>query len=196
VAFNLIAINQGQMLRNNGYNMSGVCLELCRRWVRSRMMNATFQQTMQLIGDNCRIHAVVSQQRARPRDRQTSGLEYKTKKTRLGMSGAFSIGGLVSRRDVIRYVLDHRGVYIYSFNAMQGGHAFAFDSRDENDFFFFDANQGGWQITGEDRDTIKDWWWNFWDASGAGDIGGAINYKTFFSHGTRKLTRYTALPDI
>lgn len=188
-------MTQIEMLNNAGYqHINGVCLELSRRWVASRLQGVSFQQTMDLIENPEFVDGVVAAQTARPEDRFVDGLNNETKASRHGMPGIFSVWGLVSRKDVIRHVLNHRGVYIYTFSSYTSGHAMAFDSRDPNSFYFFDANQGGWTISNEANDMIKGWWWSFWDNTGEGYESGAINYKAHYRNGTRKLTRYTVLP--
>lgn len=191
-------MEQGVMLANAGHgDLDGICLALCRRWVRSRLLNQPIEATMQLVSDPGQILVVIAQQLSRPRDRYVSGMIDKTKNTRKGMPGMFAVGGLVSRLDVIRHVLDHPAAYIYTATAVGAGHAFAFDSRNPNEIYFFDANQGGWTINGVQRQEIERWWSDFWDASRSqeGDVFGNRNYKRYFHNGTRKLTRYLVPPE-
>jgi hypothetical protein len=187
-------MDQGAMLvAAHEPDMTGVCLELCRRWVRARLFHQTFDEVMDLVSDQDRMPQVILDWDAARRDHRVNGLNKKTKNTRLGYPGYFAVGGLVSRLDVIRHVLNFPAVYIYTVVADgRGGHCFSFDTRDRNLIYFFDPNQGGWTIQGEQQQNIEEWWSTFWDASRRqqGNEYGNRNYKDYFHNGTRRLVRY------
>ena len=87
--------------------------------------------------------------------------------------------GLRSRRDVMHQIFTMQGVYIYTFSRKNGGHAIAFDTR--NDIHFMDPNFGEWFLYSRSEAEFRDWWcddyWQTW-------------YKKDYHQGSRFLYQY------
>jgi hypothetical protein len=193
--------SQGSALGASGIESEGVCLELCRRWVKAKLSNGwkegdtIYEWTDKSLPDVVKKH----EEAGTLKDREITGLNNETAARRSGGGLLKAFQGLRSRADVIKTVLELHGVFIYCAIGKgkdASGHAFAFDTRNPKSVSFFDPNQGEWVFTNEESDNIKTWWWKFWE--GSGGLGhGQMNYKSEFHKGdTRWLERYTISPQV
>ena len=166
----------------------GVCLELCRRWVKMRMPgDLACEELQQIVTMPGTAQDVFNAQKAEPWSRQISGLDIEKTKQRYNLPGWFTVKNLRSRNAAITYVLTHPGLYIHGVASSQAGHAFAFDSRQTGLLLFFDANHGSWEFRGEPDSAIVAWWHDFWEGNAENT---RVNYKTLMTKGLRELSRY------
>jgi len=185
--------SQGSAIKLYGLNAQGVCWELCRRWVAGRL--AGTWKVGESIWDEDKGKASFVDLLAEHKQRSTfteanksiAKLDHQTSRRRT--MGTRKFKGLRSRADVINYVCAVPGAYIFIMTGKgSSGHAMAFDSRGQEELYFFDPNQGEWAFSGDALGAIGQWWSKFWDASTDGD--GAYDYKTAFHEGERELVRY------
>ena len=194
-------VSQGAILKYAGSDSEGVCLTLCRRWIKAQMTDAwVSEETVYALTAQNILQDVLAEQAVagKMKDHDVEGLQHSISAQRTG-GGLRKFAGLRTREDVITHVLATNGAYIYVAKEKNGGgHAFAFDSRHQNRLIFFDPNQGEWEIADESQARVLNWWKEFWDASGTNGGGnvirGKIDYKTSFHNGQRELWKYDIPP--
>lgn len=191
-------VDQSMVIKHAGSKSKGVCLTLCRRWVKAKMDGTWAKnETVYDLSAADVMNDVLAEQKSAGTmaDKNIEGLSNTVSAKRTG-GGLRKFKGLRKREDVINHVLAVPGAFIYvATEKGGGGHAFAFDTRDRQDIVFFDPNQGEWNIDNESSANILQWWKEFWDASGKSTLGqsinhGEIDYKKAFTSGDRELWLY------
>jgi hypothetical protein len=96
----------------------------------------------------------------------------------------------LSSREKVLEQIGKPGLYIfeaYSTGVPGKGHSIAFDTRNQNNVYFFDANSGIY--SGRGLQDFREWYKQYWEASHGVEEPG---YKAQFKRGSRRLFRYSA----
>lgn len=201
-------IKQGALLETNSHgaiDAAGVCLELCRRWIKRIMAKDwVAEDTIYDLINNETIHDLYAAHKDTNTQKHMNIAELDENRDAVREDWnrtRWRYAGLRSRDDVINHVLNAPGCYIYvaTGSGNTSGHAFGFDTSDKALVKFMDPNQGEWVIANESDNNIRAWWRGFWEAddnsplspaAGGNNTRGRIHYKRAFHHGGRTLWRY------
>lgn len=175
---------------------NGVCWEVCRRWIRARVLsNWTREETVLDIlspGNGLELDKVKLRELIQAHaSRNTTGKEENHQienltrhKTLYRTHSCFGAKGVSSRAAVMKIVFGTHGAYIYGIVAAKGGgHAIALDTTGTSNFAIMDPN------TGEGIFPNEKGYKAFFN-----DLYGKV-YKDEYTKGERELTRYSAGPE-
>lgn len=169
---------------------SGVCWEVCRRWVRARLAGTWTHDTIYEIlspSKGFEIDTESMEELIRTHaGRNTKGVAENytidgltNHKTLYRTYSGFVASGLKSRAAVLKVIFNTPGAYIFAFLAnVGGGHAIAFDTT-SLPYAIMDPNSGDGTFPSKE-DFIS------FFTSYYGEL-----YKTEYTGGERELTRYS-----